>query len=294
MFIDHDRMIIEQVMESNYDVTIAAIKANNEKQRSCSVRVFLCFIINIVQLRSFLVAVVIVFTVCQIPQAISLTVQSFFPTLSRTSKVLIYNNFANCLVAVNASINFLLYCCFSDRFRLTFSSSFSFISKYCVQYIGPSWKRNKGKNKASPSMDTMSFSMSGRSSSVSVYGRPSNKRLLNMKNDPRPQPTKKIRCDRMLNQSGKWSNRDGQLYSGNIDFKQTIVSHLTEKVNHSISQTNFNITHRSNFAERFSFCSESNCTHDCHLEKFIVSQSTSIFLAQFDSYRHTGRTLIEW
>ncbi len=91
----------------------------------------------------FSVAVVLVFTVCQIPQAISLTLQSFLPTLSQTSKVLIYNNFANCLVALNASINFLLYCCFSARFRATFQSNFSFLSKYCVHYIQPKWKPNE-------------------------------------------------------------------------------------------------------------------------------------------------------
>lgn len=86
------------------------------------------------------VAVVLVFTVCQIPQAISLTLQSFFPKLAQTSKVLIYNNFANCLVALNASMNFLLYCCFSDRFRATFRSNFTFLSKYCAHYIQPTWK----------------------------------------------------------------------------------------------------------------------------------------------------------
>ena len=89
----------------------------------------------IIQETFILVAVVIVFTVCQIPQAISLIVQSFFPSLSRTSKVLIYNNFANCFVALNASTNFLLYCCFSDRFRTTFRSSFAFQSKYCTHYF---------------------------------------------------------------------------------------------------------------------------------------------------------------
>ncbi|CAF1482247.1 unnamed protein product [Adineta ricciae] len=89
-----------------------------------------------------LIAVVIVFTVCQIPQAISLTVLSIFPTLARTSRVLIFNNFANCLVAVNASINFVLYCCFSERFRVTFRSNFTFLSKHCAQYIKPEWSKS--------------------------------------------------------------------------------------------------------------------------------------------------------
>lgn len=101
-----------------------------------------------------LIAVVIVFTVCQIPQAISLTIQSVFPHLEPTPRLLIYNNFANCLVAVNASINFVLYCCFSDRFRSTFRSHFTFISKYCAQYIHPEW--NKGTTKHSLSVDNIS------------------------------------------------------------------------------------------------------------------------------------------
>ncbi|CAF0860199.1 unnamed protein product [Didymodactylos carnosus] len=54
-----------------------------------------------------LIAVVIVFTVCQIPQAISLTLASYNHELASSNKVLIYNNFANSLVALNASINFI-------------------------------------------------------------------------------------------------------------------------------------------------------------------------------------------
>ncbi|CAF1079905.1 unnamed protein product [Adineta steineri] len=106
-----------------------------------------------------LIAVVIVFTVCQIPQAISLTLQSFVPKLAQTSKVLIYNNFANCLVAVNASINFVLYCCFSDRFRSIFRSNFTFISKYCAQYIQPEWTRksNNHQHTFSNSCDNISL-----------------------------------------------------------------------------------------------------------------------------------------
>ncbi len=112
----------------------------------------------------FLVAVVLVFTVCQIPQAISLTLQSFFPTLAQSSQVLIYNNFANCLVAVNASINFLLYCCFSDRFRSTFQSNFTFLNKYFVHHIQPKWQPNEidHQPKYSISIDNMSnYSLHG-------------------------------------------------------------------------------------------------------------------------------------
>ena len=116
----------------------------------------------------FLVAVVIVFTVCQIPQAISLTLQSFFPTLARTPKVLIYNNFANCLVAVNASINFLLYCCFSDRFRSTFRSNFTFLSKYCAQYVHPKWETPSRPYSASVDNISTTNPVNTRISSLSV------------------------------------------------------------------------------------------------------------------------------
>ena len=104
---------------------------------------------------------VIVFTVCQIPQAISLSLQSFFPILAQSSKVLIYNNFANCFVALNASINFLLYCCFSDRFRATFRSNFAFLSKYCAHYIRPDCSLNAGRRRRptnSTSFENMSNS----------------------------------------------------------------------------------------------------------------------------------------
>ena len=89
---------------------------------------------------SSLVAVVLVFTVCQIPQAISLTLQSFVPSIARVPKVLIYNNFANCLVALNASTNFLLYCCFSERFRSTIRLNFTFLSNCCGHYIQSKWQ----------------------------------------------------------------------------------------------------------------------------------------------------------
>lgn len=130
-----------------------------------------------------LVAVVIVFTVCQIPQAISLTVQSFFHKLSRSPKVLIFNNFANCLVALNASINFLLYCCFSGRFRSTFKSSFAFLTKYCVHYIEPNWKLTTHATKHGASMDNVSCNVTYNQSNYSLHGPALNTRISNMSTD---------------------------------------------------------------------------------------------------------------
>ncbi len=138
-----------------------------------------------------LVAVVIVFTVCQIPQAISLTVQSFFPKLAQTSKVLIYNNFANCLVAVNASINFVLFCCFSDRFRSTFRSSFTFLSKYCAHFIQPNWKikSNHHRHTFSNSLDDVS---STNQSNYSIHRNQIDTRISTRSNDINPKYLSRI------------------------------------------------------------------------------------------------------
>ncbi|CAF4226469.1 unnamed protein product [Rotaria sp. Silwood2] len=129
-----------------------------------------------------LIAVVIVFTVCQIPQAISLTVQSFFPVLAQTSKVLIYNNFANCFVAINASTNFLLYCCFSDRFRLIFRSNFTFLSKHCAYVIQPKSKIIKINKQRlhSNSLDNISLT---NQSIYSLHGNQYNTRISNLSID---------------------------------------------------------------------------------------------------------------
>lgn len=120
---------------------------------------------------------VIVFTVCQIPQAISLTVASFFPSVSRKDEALIFNNFANCLVAVNASINFLLYCCFSDRFRRTFGSSFAFLSKYCAQFIQPNWTSN---TKDTGSLENVSMNMPYHQATYVSHGPLLNSQVSNM------------------------------------------------------------------------------------------------------------------
>ncbi|CAF1255043.1 unnamed protein product [Rotaria sp. Silwood1] len=129
-----------------------------------------------------LIAVVIVFTICQIPQAISLTVQSFFPILAQTSKVLIYNNFANCFVAINASTNFLLYCCFSDRFRLTFRSNFAFLSNNCAYSIQPGskMKRINKQHTNCNSFDTVSLT---NQSIYSLHGNQCHTRISNLSID---------------------------------------------------------------------------------------------------------------
>jgi hypothetical protein len=82
-------------------------------------------------------------------------------------------------------MNFLLYCCFSARFRSTFQSNFTFLSKYCAHYIQPQWEIkernyqtthsvslnniswfNRFKLKPSPNIEKLTR----KNQSVSLYG----------------------------------------------------------------------------------------------------------------------------
>ncbi|CAF0821967.1 unnamed protein product [Adineta steineri] len=183
-----------------------------------------------------LIAVVIVFTFCQIPQAISLTIQSFFHTLAETSNVLIFNNFANCLVAINASMNFLLYCCFSDRFRSTFRSSFSFLHKYCTICLEPNWKLTTDNNKYSISVDNMSSNFAYNQSNYSLHGQPVNTRISNISNDLSQKHLRKTFSNASQRQS-QISNIDRSSWTSILskfklnrntksDLKQTLVSEM--------------------------------------------------------------------
>jgi hypothetical protein len=76
-----------------------------------------------------LIATVLVFLICQTPSALLLIYDAIFPLENETNKVVIdvilgLNNIANGLTAINASINFILYCCLSDKFRKTFKRFF--------------------------------------------------------------------------------------------------------------------------------------------------------------------------
>lgn len=68
-----------------------------------------------------LIAVVILFLVCQTPAAFLLVYSSFI-AVSKTQRGL--GNIFNFLVAVNAASNFLLYCALSDKYRRTFLVTF--------------------------------------------------------------------------------------------------------------------------------------------------------------------------
>ncbi|CAF1601765.1 unnamed protein product [Rotaria sp. Silwood1] len=166
-----------------------------------------------------LIAVVIVFTICQIPQAVSLTVQSFFPILAQTSKVLIYNNFANCFVAINASTNFLLYCCFSDRFRLTFRSNFAFLSNNCAYSIQPGskMKRINKQHTNCNSFDTVSLT---NQSIYSLHGNQCHTRISNLSIDINAKYNHNI-----INQ------RQSQMIDNNIQsWFSTRLSNLSSKL----------------------------------------------------------------
>lgn len=72
-----------------------------------------------------LIAVVMVFLVCQLPQAISHLYKSFMEANNKYDhptdvRVRIVGNVSNLLVTINSSINFVLYSSFSLKFRRTF------------------------------------------------------------------------------------------------------------------------------------------------------------------------------
>ncbi len=79
-------------------------------------------------------------------------------------------------------MNFLLYCCFSARFRATFQSNFTFLSKYCAHYIQPQWEI-KERNYHSVSLNNMSnYCLHGnqihsRVSNISVDSNSMNQKL---------------------------------------------------------------------------------------------------------------------
>ncbi|XP_022663222.1 FMRFamide receptor-like [Varroa jacobsoni] len=69
-----------------------------------------------------LIAVVILFLVCQMPSAALLIYTTFDD--ARTTFILVLGNFFNFLVCVNASGNFVLYCLLSNKYRKTFINMF--------------------------------------------------------------------------------------------------------------------------------------------------------------------------
>jgi G protein-coupled receptor 139 len=76
-----------------------------------------------------IIATVLVFLVCQLPSALLLIYEAIFPLQNQNSKmaedvILGLNNIANGLTAINASVNFILYSSFSEKFRQTFKELF--------------------------------------------------------------------------------------------------------------------------------------------------------------------------
>lgn len=67
-----------------------------------------------------LISVVLIFLVCQTPQAILLLFSSYAQTHHIGDYIKIAGNVCNLLVQINASVNFLLYSYFSSKFRRTF------------------------------------------------------------------------------------------------------------------------------------------------------------------------------
>jgi Serpentine type 7TM GPCR chemoreceptor Srw. len=74
-----------------------------------------------------LIAVVILFMVCQIPTAITLIYELFLQipeSVTERNIRLGLGNIFNFLVTINAACNFMLYCALSDKYRRTFLLTF--------------------------------------------------------------------------------------------------------------------------------------------------------------------------
>lgn len=137
-------------------------------------------------------------------------------------------------------MNFLLYCCFSERFRSTFSSSFVFLSKYCAHYFGPNWKiTGDNDNKHSASLDNMSLSFTSpyNQSNYSLHGPSLNTRISNMSNDTTHICLRKTlsnasqRQSQISNQKRQsWTNILAKFKSNKFNYKQTIVWQNSETV----------------------------------------------------------------
>ncbi|XP_013790874.1 FMRFamide receptor-like [Limulus polyphemus] len=68
-----------------------------------------------------LIAVVVLFTVCQLPTAVLLVYTTFHPQIPMTRGL---GNIFNFLMAINSAGNFILYCVLSQQYRRTFSQIF--------------------------------------------------------------------------------------------------------------------------------------------------------------------------
>ena len=76
---------------------------------------------------TMLIAVVLIFILCQLPQAVLLIIKSYFNSQGIPDPADLFRiagNICNLLVQVNSSVNFLLYSYFSSKFRRTFRKLF--------------------------------------------------------------------------------------------------------------------------------------------------------------------------
>lgn len=164
-------------------------------------------------------------------------------------------------------MNFLLYCCFSERFRSTFGSSFAFLSKCCAYIMGPKWTITADSNKHSVSLDNMSLNSVYNQSSYSVHGPSLNTRISNMSNDVSQKYLRKTFSDssQVINQKQRsWSNFFGRLRSKKPQLRQTLVWQSTETVRFLLA--NFHYIHPIDLGSKFS--------HDESIKKSTISSST--------------------
>jgi hypothetical protein len=130
-------------------------------------------------------------------------------------------------------MNFLLYCCFSDRFRSTFRSSFAFLSKYCAHYIHPNWKITTDENNHSISLDNTSFNFPNNQSNYSLHGPSVNTRISNDIGKKHLKKTSSNTSRRANEKRQSWTLILAKLKSNKNEkenYKQTLIRQSTETV----------------------------------------------------------------
>lgn len=134
-----------------------------------------------------LIAVVILFLICQLPTAVMLVYTSahVYPLNSNSDALITgLNNIFNILMASNASCNFVLYCVLSEKYRRTFHKVFCKCT-HREGYVGHS----NAMNTTMVDYDISSTSPSaGRRRSSAVLGRSSSGSVSASGGDRKPSP----------------------------------------------------------------------------------------------------------
>jgi len=116
LLIIFNSFLIQSVRQSQKLRVLMTHPTSDREERAAS---------NEIRITVTLIAVVIMFLVCQLPTAATLIYKIFHePTPHEQYSLLALGNIFNFLVSVNAACNFLLYCALSKKYRRTFIWTF--------------------------------------------------------------------------------------------------------------------------------------------------------------------------